>query len=109
MTNAINTAGALNLLGVVTSHAYSSPVSGTLNTTHNVWQTEYADLSDPLVPNNWFSSGAAGEGMTWANRISDGVVNSRLSAYLYWIGAEPGTTNSALILTSGTTVTPSKR
>ncbi|KAJ7364633.1 glycoside hydrolase [Mycena albidolilacea] len=109
MTNAINSAGALNLLGVVTSHAYSSAVSGTINTPTNVWETEYADLSDPVLPNNWFSNGGAGEGFTWANRIFDGIVNSRLSAYLYWIGAEPGTTNSALILTSGTTVTPSKR
>ncbi|KAF7334598.1 Glycoside hydrolase [Mycena venus] len=109
MTNAISAAGALNLLGVVTSHAYSSPVSGTINTPTNVWETEYADLSDPLLPNNWFSNGAAGEGFTWANQIFDGIVNSRLSAYLYWIGAEPGTTNSALILTNGTTVTPSKR
>ncbi|KAJ7229662.1 glycoside hydrolase [Mycena haematopus] len=109
MTNAISAAGALNLLGVVTSHAYSSPVSGTINTPTNVWETEYADLSDSLLPNNWYSSGAAGEGLTWANQIFDGIVNSRLSAYLYWIGAEPGSTNSALILTNGTTVTPSKR
>ncbi|KAF8169272.1 glycoside hydrolase [Mycena galopus ATCC 62051] len=109
MTNAISAAGALNLLGVVTSHAYSSPVSGTINTPTNIWMTEYADLSDSLLPNNWYSSGAAGEGMTWANQIYNGIVNSRLSAYLYWIGDEPGTTNSALILTSGTTVTPSKR
>ncbi|KAJ6479633.1 glycoside hydrolase [Mycena sanguinolenta] len=109
MTNAISAAGALNLVGVITSHAYSSPVSGTINTPTNVWETEYADLSDNLLPNNWYSSGAAGEGLTWANQIFDGIVNSRLSAYLYWIGAEPGTTNSALILTSGTAVTPSKR
>ncbi|KAF7327207.1 Glycoside hydrolase [Mycena kentingensis (nom. inval.)] len=110
MTAAINSAGALGLLGVVTSHSYtSSPSTNLINTTHNVWQTEYADLSGALLPNNWFSSGAAGEGLTWANRIFDGIVNARLSAYLYWIGAEPGTTNSALILTSGTAVTASKR
>ncbi|KAK7017656.1 glycoside hydrolase [Favolaschia claudopus] len=109
MTNAISAAGALNLVGVITSHAYSSPVSGTINTPTNVWQTEYADLSGALQPNNWYSNGGAGEGFTWANHIYDGIVNSRLSAYLHWIGAEPGTTNSALILTSGTTVTASKR
>ncbi|KAF7361021.1 Glycoside hydrolase [Mycena sanguinolenta] len=85
------------------------PSQARLTPPTNVWETEYADLSDPLLPNNWYSSGAAGEGLTWANRIFDGIVNSRLSAYCYWIGAEPGTTNSALILTSGTTVTPSKR
>ncbi|KAJ7055579.1 glycoside hydrolase [Mycena amicta] len=110
MTAAINTAGALNLVGVVTSHSYtSSPGTTQINTTHNVWQTEFADLGDPVIPNNWFSNGGAGEGLTWANHIFDGIVNSRLSAYLHWIGAEPGTTNSALILTSGTNVTVSKR
>ncbi|KAF7309566.1 Glycoside hydrolase [Mycena indigotica] len=110
MTNAINSAGALSLLGAVTSHSYtSSPGSSQINTTLPVWQTEYADLSNPVNPNNCYSSGASGEGLTWANRIFDGIVNSRLSAYLYWIGAEPGTTNSALILTSGTSVTVSKR
>ncbi|KAJ7622068.1 glycoside hydrolase [Roridomyces roridus] len=109
MTNAITSAGAMPLLGVVTSHAYSSQPNTPLNTPLNVWQTEYADLSDSVNPNNWYSSGAAGEGMTWANSIYNGIVNSKLSAYLYWIGAEPGSTNSALILTSGTTITVSKR
>ncbi|KAF7320778.1 Glycoside hydrolase [Mycena chlorophos] len=112
MTNAINSAGALNLLGVVTSHSYTSSPGGVgsvINTTLPVWETEYADLSDNLVPDYWHNSGGAGEGLTWANHIYLGIVNSRLSAYLYWIGVEPGTTDSALILTSGTTITASTR
>ncbi|CAK5284600.1 unnamed protein product [Mycena citricolor] len=110
MTNDINAAGAMPLLGIVTSHAYTSSPSTPLNTTHPVWQTENADLNDQFNPNNWYSSGGAGEGMTWANRISDGIVNSNLSAYLYWVGNEPGgTTDSTLTTTNGTTVIASKR
>lgn len=109
MTAQLKAAGVENMLGVVTSHAYSSQVGATINTTRPVWETEYADLSGALLPNNWYNNGGTGEGMTWANYIYNGVVNSNLSAYLYWIGAEPGNTNSALVLTSGTTTTASKR
>ncbi|KZW01382.1 glycoside hydrolase [Exidia glandulosa HHB12029] len=109
MTAQLKSAGVESMLGVITSHAYSSQVGATINTTRPVWQTEYADLSGALLPNNWYSNGGTGEGMTWAGYIYNGVVNSNLSAYLYWIGAEPGNTNSALVLTSGTTTTASKR
>ncbi|KAH7100948.1 glycoside hydrolase [Auriculariales sp. MPI-PUGE-AT-0066] len=110
MTNELKSAGVESSIGVITSHAYSSqPGSSTISTSLKIWVTEHADLSGALSPNNWYSSGGAGEGMTWANSIWAGIVNSNLSAYLYWIGAEPGTTNSALILTNGTTITASKR
>ncbi|EJD43892.1 glycoside hydrolase [Auricularia subglabra TFB-10046 SS5] len=109
MTAQLISAGVEDSLGVITSHSYSSKPNGPIRTSRNVWQTEYADLSGPLNPNNWYSNGGSGEGLTWANNIYSGIVDSNLSAYLYWIGAEPGNTNSALILTSGTTTTASKR
>ncbi|KAI1265679.1 glycoside hydrolase family 30 protein [Xylariaceae sp. FL1019] len=74
--------------------------------TDRVWQTEAADLNGA-----WQGAwcGGAGEGATWANSIYTAVVNANVSGYLYWIGAQTGTTNSKLIRIDGNTVTPSKR
>jgi hypothetical protein len=86
LTNAIVAAGAQNLLGVITSHGYSSQPSTPMQTTRRVWQTENADLSGAFSPNNWHSSGAAGEGLVWAQRLYTSIVNANCSAYLYWEG-----------------------
>jgi len=109
LTNAIVAGGVETDLGIFTSHGYSSSPSTPMQTTRRVWQTENADLSGSFSPNNWFSSGAAGEGLTWANNIYQAIVNANCSAYLYWEGGEIGTTNSALVLVSGTTPQASKR
>ncbi|KAJ6611184.1 glycoside hydrolase [Mycena sp. CBHHK59/15] len=109
MTAQIIAAGVESDLGVITSHSYSSSPSTPIATTRKVWETETADLGGSFNPNNWYSSGAAGEGLTWANNIYTAVVNANCSAYLYWEGAEVGTTNSALITISGTTPTAGKR
>ncbi|KAI3335289.1 glycoside hydrolase family 30 protein [Ustulina deusta] len=95
-------------ISTITAHSYTSSPGSPMNTRHRVWQTEAADLNG-----NWqgafFSSGGAGEGMTWANNIHTALVNANASGYLYWIGAQTGTTNSKLIRIDGDTVTPSKR
>ncbi|KAI1170634.1 glycoside hydrolase family 30 protein [Nemania sp. FL0916] len=95
-------------ISTITAHAYTSSPSSPMNTRHRTWQTEAADLNG-----NWqgafFSSGGAGEGLTWANNIHTAIVNANASAYLYWIGAQTGTTNSKLIRLDGNTVTASKR
>ncbi|KAI0520721.1 glycoside hydrolase family 30 protein [Xylaria bambusicola] len=95
-------------ISTITAHSYTSSPGSPMNTRHRVWQTEAADLNG-----NWqgafYSSGGAGEGMTWANNIHTAVANANASAYLYWIGAQTGTTNSKLIRIDGNTVTPSKR
>ncbi|KAJ6477869.1 glycoside hydrolase [Mycena vitilis] len=109
LTNAIVVGGVESSLGIFTSHGYSSAPSTPMKTTRRVWQTENADLSGSFSPNNWFTSGAAGEGLTWANTIYTAIVNANCSAYLYWEGGEIGTTNSALVLVSGTTPQASKR
>ena len=57
-----------------------------MKTTRKVWETETADLSGAFSPNNWYSSGTAGEGLTWANNIYTAIVNANVSAYLYWEG-----------------------
>ncbi|KAI0813783.1 glycoside hydrolase family 30 protein [Xylaria sp. FL0064] len=95
-------------ISTITAHSYTSSPGSPMNTRHRVWQTEAADLNG-----NWqgafYSSGGAGEGMTWANNIHAAVVNANASGYLYWIGAQTGTTNSKLIRLDGDNVTPSKR
>ncbi|KAI0337394.1 glycoside hydrolase [Trametopsis cervina] len=109
ITSQMISAGVENSLAVVSTHAYSSDPTGPISTTRRVWETEVADL-DGSFSTVWYANGAAGEGLTWANRIFNAIVNANFSAYLYWIGIEVGTTNSCLIAISNTsTVTPSKR
>ncbi|KAI1373987.1 glycoside hydrolase family 30 protein [Hypoxylon crocopeplum] len=97
-----------NYISTITAHSYTSSPGSPMNTRHRVWQTEAADLNG-----NWqgafYSNGGAGDGMTWANNIYTAVVNANASGYLYWIGAQTGTTNSKLIRIDGNNVTPSKR
>jgi hypothetical protein len=45
LTQGIVDAGAEDLLGVVSSHVHTSPITFTLPTTRRVWETEYSDLS----------------------------------------------------------------
>lgn len=97
-------------LTTITAHSYTSSPGSPMNTRHRVWQTEAADLNG-----NWQGSfyagggGGAGDGITWANNIHTALVNANASAYLYWIGAQTGTTNSKLVRLDGDTVSPSKR
>ncbi|KAI0404536.1 glycoside hydrolase family 30 protein [Xylaria palmicola] len=95
-------------LSTITAHSYTSSPGSPMNTRHRVWQTEAADLNG-----NWqaaFSGGGgAGEGLTWANNIHTALTSANASGYLYWIGAQTGSTNSKLIRIDGDNVSPSKR
>lgn len=125
-----------SMFGLVTAHAYTSQPTFAMNTPHPVWMTEAADLRKAsLLPfslfgskadipcpkkkklkegawtSAWYQWGGAGEGWTWANNVYQAIVNANASAYLYWIGAQTGNTNSHMIhldLNAGT-VEPSKR
>lgn len=92
----IQLAGAEDMLGIVTSHGYSSDPKAPLNTNKKVWQTEWADLNGRWNP-RWDYLGKAGEGIAWANKVQDAMVLSNLSGWLYWQGAENSTMNSMLI------------
>ncbi|KAI0165576.1 glycoside hydrolase family 30 protein [Xylariaceae sp. FL1272] len=94
-------------ISTITAHSYTSSPGSPMNTKHRVWQTEAADLNGAWQ--GAWCGGGAGEGATWANNIYTAVVNANASGYLYWIGAQTGTTNSKLIRIDGNTVTPSKR
>ncbi|KAK8038907.1 glycoside hydrolase family 30 protein [Apiospora rasikravindrae] len=84
------------LFDVYSAHAYSADSNRPLQTTQKVWQTEWADLDGRWNP-AWDNLGKAGEGIGWANKIQESLVLGNVSAWLYWIGAEPTPTNSALI------------
>lgn len=106
----VKSAGAIDKLGGLTSHGYAG-APGAPFTFSNlpVWQTEWADLSSAWVTS--FSSGGTSSGLTWAQRIQSGVTTSNLSAFLYWIGAEPAASSSSAMLVqwTSTSVSASKR
>jgi O-glycosyl hydrolase len=82
-------AGMEQYLGVITSHTYSGDATSPLNTKLRTWVTE-AGSSPAAFVSTWYSSGSTAEGMTWANKIAQGIVDAKLSAYLYWEGFENG-------------------
>ncbi|KAF5391171.1 hypothetical protein D9757_002993 [Collybiopsis confluens] len=100
MTADMVTAGVDSEIGVITSHSYTTQPDTPISIDHNVWMTEYADLSGSW-DTNWFQSGIFGEGFFWAQLIYKGIVNA---------GAETAaTTNSCLISINGDTVIASAR
>ncbi|OAL50611.1 putative endo-exoxylanase [Pyrenochaeta sp. DS3sAY3a] len=102
--------GVSSMLGTITAHSYTSQPGSAINTPHRVWQTENADLQGPWAT-TFYSSNGAGEGLNWANKISDAITRANASAYLYWVGVQGGPTNSKLIRISDDKkqVIPSKR
>ncbi|KAI1134448.1 glycoside hydrolase family 30 protein [Hypoxylon sp. FL0543] len=97
-----------SLILTITAHSYASSPGLPMNTRHRVWQTEAADLNGQWQ-GAWYSDGGAGDGMTWANNIYTAVINANASGYLYWIGAQAGSTNSKIVRIDGDKVSPSKR
>jgi O-glycosyl hydrolase len=63
MLTRIQAAGAENLLSVVSSRGYSSPLSGTLNATLPVWQTKWSDLCGNWTNDCYFNHTAVGDGV----------------------------------------------
>ncbi|KAJ5198714.1 uncharacterized protein N7498_007831 [Penicillium cinerascens] len=100
---------AINYLDVVTGHGYDSPPIYPLSTNKKTWLTEWADLTGDFTPYTFYKNGGPGEGLTWANHIQVALRDAGTSGFLYWIGAENSTTNSALINLINNEVIPSKR
>ena len=100
----------MSSVGTITGHSYTSTATSRLSTSLKTWMTEAADNNGAWT-SSWYSSGGAGEGMTWANNIYTAVTSANVSAYLYWIGAQdrPSTTNSKMIRVVNKQVDPSKR
>ncbi|KAH8589276.1 glycoside hydrolase superfamily [Bisporella sp. PMI_857] len=109
----LRSSGAISSLGFLTGHEYTSRATSPINSGGlKVWETEYSDLNGGWST-AWYSNGGAGDGLTWANNIYNGLVSANCSAYLYWVGTQDRATNNnnneKLILVDGQTVTVSKR
>jgi O-glycosyl hydrolase len=92
LTNGINSAGAGDLVGVITQHTYSSQITGTQPTKAHVWETECSDLNGAWST-AWYTNGASGDGLTWANAIYQGLTAGNLNGYLWWVATQDPTTN----------------
>ncbi|KAM7206012.1 glycoside hydrolase [Rhypophila sp. PSN 637] len=118
MTSDLVAAGVEDLLGVITSHPYTSPITSLTQPTRlKVWETETSDLSGKWST-RWYSTAASGavttgDGYTWANLIHDGLTAGNVSAYLWWVGTQDGQTNGnnneKLVLVDGGDYVVSKR
>ncbi|OAA55878.1 glycoside hydrolase family 30 protein [Niveomyces insectorum RCEF 264] len=121
MINDIVAAGAEPLLGVVTSHIYTSKIDGPLPTTRKVWESETADLGGRWST-AWFSANAsaandtkatAGDGLTWARNIHTALTTGNVSAYLWWVATQDAATNNnnneKLVLVGNGTYTVARR
>lgn len=87
-------AGMEQYLGVITSHSYSGDANVPLDTSLRTWITESGTNSAGAFVTTWYTNGAIQEGMTWANKIAEGIIDAKLSAYLYWEGFENRQTQS---------------
>lgn len=116
VTAALASANSISpYISLLTSHMYggdpNSLISTTLTNLPPVWQTEGADLNDAWCT-TWYSSGGLCEGLTWASKISTGILSANLSAYLYWQGleiAQPQASSYLVAVLDGVTATPSGR
>ena len=89
MLQDVQAAGGTAHMGAATSHGYAgAPGSPFSFTSLPVWQSEWADLSNVWLT-SWAATGTTVDGLMWALRIRSGLVSGNLSAFLYWIGAEP--------------------
>lgn len=100
---------AEDFLSVITGHGYASPPTYPLSTTKKTWLTEWADLTGDYTPQIFYNNSGPGEGITWAHHIQTAFVDANVSAFLYWIGAENASSNSALIDMIADEVIPTKR
>ncbi|KAF8851821.1 hypothetical protein BDZ45DRAFT_750218 [Acephala macrosclerotiorum] len=108
MISQIKSPGAESMLGIVTSHTYTSNFNGPISTTEKVLQMEHSDLIGGWTT-AWYSSGSSGDGQAWASAVHNGLVNNNLSGYLYRVATRGGSTNEKLIQTSATGYSVSKR
>lgn len=88
MTNALRAAGVEDMVGVITGHTYSSPITGPQPTRNKVWETECSDLNGRWST-AWYSNGGSGDGFTWANNIYTGLTTGNVSACGFSLHSRP--------------------
>lgn len=103
LTRDLIAGGAGELVGVITGHAYTSPITFAQPTLRHqeVWESEYSDLSGnwstawDTAPANGTgnNAGGSGDGLRWANTIHAGLTAGNVSAYLWWVATQDQITN----------------
>jgi O-glycosyl hydrolase len=82
---------------VFSSHGYSgAPTTPLAGWTKHVWQTEWFGNDGSSWDPAW-DDGTADSGLTWAQRIYQGLTGANLSAFLFWQGADPNNGNGGLV------------
>jgi glucuronoarabinoxylan endo-1,4-beta-xylanase len=95
-------------VGLFTSHGYSNaPTSPVSTGGRHLWETEWS-VNGSTFTNVWDSTNEA-SGITWAQRIHNGLAGANLNAFLYFWGISSTSHDSSLIGLSGSTLTPTKR
>lgn len=94
--------------GLFTSHGYSNAPTAPVSTGgRHLWESEWS-VNGSTWTNTWDSTAEAA-GITWAQRLYNGMTGADLNAFLYWWGVSSTSHDSSLIGLSGSTLTPSKR
>ncbi len=94
--------------GLFTSHGYSNAPTTPVSTGgRHLWESEWS-VNGSTWTNVWDGASTA-SGITWAQRLYNGMTGANLNAFLYWWGVSSTSHDSSLIGLSGSTLTPSKR
>jgi O-glycosyl hydrolase len=88
---------ALADTALFTGHGYSgAPTTPIAGWTKPAWETEWFGNDGSSWDPAW-DDGTADSGLTWAQRIHQGLTGANLSAFLFWQGADPNNGNGGLV------------
>jgi O-glycosyl hydrolase len=88
---------ALADTALFTGHGYSGgPSTQLAGWTKPAWETEWFGNDGSAWDAAW-DDGTADSGLTWAQRIYQGLTGANLSAFLFWQGADPNNGNGGLV------------
>jgi O-glycosyl hydrolase len=88
---------ALADTALFTGHGYSGgPTTPLAGWTKPAWETEWFGNDGSSWDAAW-DDGTADSGLTWAQRIYQGLTGANLSAFLFWQGADPNNGNGGLV------------
>lgn len=100
---------ALADTAVFSSHGYSgAPTTPLAGWTKPVWQTEWFGNTGSTWDPAW-DDGTADSGLTWAQRIYQGLTGANLNAFLFWQGADANNGNGGLVFLNNGTASASGR
>ena len=100
---------ALAGTALFTGHGYSGgPTTPLAGWTKPAWETEWFGNDGSSWDAAW-DDGTADSGLTWAQRIYQGLTGANLGAFLFWQGADPNNGNGGLVFLNNGTAQASGR